>query len=434
MNIQQNRKKLEEEKSRPQNLNRNANPQPQPKPIAKPMQMKDKENRPNSQNVQKVAKLVKKVQEKEVKLTSVEFEADEKYNKIYSDERLAIEDTYGLPSDDVFEIDVNDHFDSQSESAFECHNFDESIQTNLDLVPVNNGDTHNEDFGNLKKGIDNDAVIADISTMDGLSIYGDYLDNICKKCYEDDNEEDEELAKIDIFLTDVPMQDELISNHTRFDCTISRNNDDDNEEEKIQTTPTKYDKEGFPIMSEFRDDDYHFEFDHGLYDTPMIDEVSLVKRSSHKTDRCMSLFEDTPRPFSLDFFKQDKFNPRERSHSKFTEIDIYKGEWRNCLQFEKHSSALHNDVVMLPSQKEFDYFKKFDEVLLKPVPEYNGYFNTLLGRKDEVKYPKFSKLSNQLTDDDIELSDQKGTSDECKDMNTADFAENSGNLVTHTSF
>jgi PBP1b-binding outer membrane lipoprotein LpoB len=79
----------------------------------------------------------------------------------------------------MFQIQENEKFESQSMSHEQELNLNNSQAVDLLNGPVE-GNTGEGNCNGLKKGIDNDAIIADISTMDGLSMYEDIIEDTQK--------------------------------------------------------------------------------------------------------------------------------------------------------------------------------------------------------------------------------------------------------------
>lgn len=122
----------------------------------------------------------------------------------------------------------------------------------------------------LNKGIENDLLIADISTMDGLSMYEDMFEANQKKFWDEYEEN-----------VDIPILNCNVSPDEKdgyADCTMSKGNDKDLEEEKVHKFAGKFSPESFPYKIEFKDEEYDMDFDYDFYNSPMIDaDVSLRK-------------------------------------------------------------------------------------------------------------------------------------------------------------
>lgn len=307
---------------------------------------------------QKVTKLVKL--EPEVKLTGVEFKKQFSSEDLYTDERVALEDEYGLPKEDIFHIDETDNFEIQSVPADNYENLNTAQRREQESSSNSNGEA-TEGCSGLKKGIDNDAIIADISTMDGLSMYEDIIEGTQKKLWED-----EDYENLDIFFTENKQKSEANDNLTHFDCTFSKAHDEDFEEEKVQKSVNKTPSEKFPFHVDFKDEDYEGEFDHLFYDVPMMeDSVPLFKKQSYKQERGLSLFEEEVKLFREDLSSRfGNEDCRNRSLSKITVDDWYKKDWRNHALTENSGVSVAENECANMEVDEPEYFKKFDSILL----------------------------------------------------------------------
>ena len=95
-----------------------------------------KENKKPQKKQTKKPKIEKpKIIEKEVKLISIENLKSLELNEPYDDERLALEDEYGLDHDDLFDISDFDHYETQSLHNEDTHEFDQII-TNTQQISV----------------------------------------------------------------------------------------------------------------------------------------------------------------------------------------------------------------------------------------------------------------------------------------------------------
>lgn len=195
--------------------------------------------------------------------------------------------------------------------------------------------------------------------MDGLSVLEDIIEGTRKKSVDED-----EIENIDIYFPDVFIPNEFNYQSAPYDCIMSKGNEDDFEEEKIHTTPKKHDKEKF-LLHNFQDEDFLMDFDHVNYDIPMIGENALLRTISHKTDRCMSLLNDEPIPFILDYKKNKEISFRERSFSKCTETEWYDRDWRNAVPNEQSLMIKTQQPSAQLVEEEHEYFKQFDDVLMK---------------------------------------------------------------------
>lgn len=294
--------------------------------------------------------------EKEVKLTSVEFNKQKSSDELYNDERIALEDEYGLNKDDLFKLDETDDYETQSMLAESYEKLNSTHPMNQISNSNNNGDS-TETCNDLKKGIDNDEIIADITTMDGLSMYEDILEGTQKKLVED-----EEIENLNVFLKDVYQQSEsqfLLDSNTKI-------KPDSLEEEKVAKTGNKSTSENFQMMVDFKDDDYEMDFEAAFYNVPTPEaSVPLFKKNSSRQERGFSLFEDSPQMFESEYFnKQSDVMGRNRSMSKITVDDWYKKDWRNHAPTEKSGLSVTEKDCDDMDVDEPEYFKKFDSVLL----------------------------------------------------------------------
>lgn len=328
------------------------------KPFAKKMQKNPTPVETGITLQRKVTKLIKL--EPEVKLKGVELKKQCSSEDLYTEERVALEDEYGLTRDDLFQIDETDNFEAQSMDVENYENLNVPQHTEQESSTNVNGEAA-EGCSGLKKGIDNDAIIADISTMDGLSMYEDIIEGTQKKLWED-----EDYENLDIFFTENKQKSEANDNLTHFDWNISKAHDEDFEEEKVQKSVNKTPSEKFPFQVDFKDEDYEGEFDHLFYDAPMLeDSVPLFKKQSYKQERGLSLFEEEVKLFREDLSNRfDYEDCRNRSLSKITVDDWYKKDWRNhALTENSGASAAENECANMEID-EPEYFKRFDSILL----------------------------------------------------------------------
>ena len=376
---QNNVRKKEEEKLKPQYVHKIGNVEKLVKPT---FNFSKTENELHYMDTTKSAQMVKSL-EKEVKLSNMESLADEKFDKQYSDERLAIEDTYGLVEDDMFDINQNNEFETLSETARDYQGLNQSHPMNQDDMPVATNESGDHCDG-LKKGIDNDAVIADISTMDGLSVYGDLLNSNSKKYWMFD-----QIDGINVLIDDSlnhPLDGNKSSNKHR-NHTIGRNYEDNIEEEKVQHSPTKYENDDFPMMIDF-------EINQRLMDTSMADDIQLVKHNSYKQARCMSLFEEESRMFAQDFGQDHTL--RDKSFSDISEKEWYDRDWKNPTTFENEFTK-NVSLKQIKAEEEDEYFKKFDDVLVQPDLKSEGFTNLNFTENNTGDYPKSSKILTNST-------------------------------------
>mmetsp|Transcript_14111 Transcript_14111/g.15789 ORF Transcript_14111/g.15789 Transcript_14111/m.15789 type:complete len:208 (+) Transcript_14111:632-1255(+) len=191
-------------------------------------------------------------------------------------------------------------------------------------------------------------------------MYEDLLEYTAKK-----QPEDEELENIDIFLADVVSKIEPNDNVTHFDCNFSKVNEDDFEEEKINTCLNKTPSESFPVLVDFKDDDYEMDLEKAFKNGPLCeDSVPLMKKHSYRMERGFSLFEEQPDMFIEEIpMKLNSKNSRERSYSKFTDDDWYKKDWRNHAITEQSIISVNENKCEEMEEEEPEYFKKFDSVL-----------------------------------------------------------------------
>ena len=280
--------------------------------------------------------------EKEVKLSSFELNHQESSGDFYDEERIAFEDEYGIDKDDIFKIDETDDFEDQNVLAENHENLDSALLRNENNETQQN-QQENDSCSGLKKGIDNDAIIADVSTVDGLSMYEDLLEYTQKKIPED-----EELEKIDIFFSGLVSKQEANDNVTHIDCNFSKANEEDFEEEKINTCLNKTPSENYPMLVDFKEDDYEMDIERAFNNGAMLEEtVPLMKKHSYRMERGLSLFEEQQDMFMDDVsMNLSKKNSRERSYSKFTEDDWYRKDWRN--------HAITEQSIMSVDEKEFE--------------------------------------------------------------------------------
>jgi hypothetical protein len=300
-----------------------------------------------------------KKQEKEVKLNEVEFGAQDSSRDQYNDERVALEDEYGLPKDDMFQIQENEQFESQSMSHEQELNLNNSQVVDL-LNGSVEGNAGEGDCNGLKKGIDNEAIIADISTMDGLSMYEDIIEGTQKKQWED-----EDLENVDIFFTDSHPRSEVNDNITHFDWSHSKGFEEDLEEEKVQKSVGKISSENFPKSVDFRDEEIDMEVEALLYDPQFFEEsVPLLKKNSYREERGFSFFEEQPLMFPEEFSLNSNISGlRNRSMSKLTLDDWYGKDWRsNNFQNDYCPTFKANNQEEMQVE-EPEYFKQFDKVL-----------------------------------------------------------------------
>jgi hypothetical protein len=318
---------------------------------------KDKKNIKTLQKLQQVG-LVKI--EKEVKLTDFEINHQLESDEYYTEERVALENEYGLPSDNIFEINETEEFENQPEFAESYQNLNNSHPMNQEYTKKEEEQPSTETCDGLKKGIDNDALFADVSTMDGLSMFGDLLEIVEKKIWED-----EELENIEIFFPDLIVEGNASENLTHFDCTISKGHEEDLEEEKIDTHVNKTTSEIFPLVVDFQEDDYEMSFESAFYNPLIEQSVPLMKKQSYRLNRGFSLFEDAPEMFAEDPSNRHiNDTSRQRSYSKFTEDEWYKMDWRNPMMVDQPDTYLNEIKDVAMCNGEPDYFKKFDDVLV----------------------------------------------------------------------
>lgn len=319
-------------------------------------------------------------QEREVKLADVEIEIQDSSKDQYNDERVAIEDEYGLPKFDMFQIQETEQFESQS-----VVHEQEQNSINSQVVDRSNGPVEeNVDEGNcngLKKGIDNDAIIADMTTMDGLSVFEDIIEGTQKKQWED-----EDLENIDIFFADSHPRSEANDNLTHFEWSQSKGFEEDLEEEKVQKSVGKISSENFPKSVDFREEDADMEVEALMYNSQFFEEsVPLLKKNSYREERGFSLFEEKPLMFPEEFSLNSKISGlRNRSMSKLTSDDWYGKDWRNhhfqndyCPTFKPED---HEGMEV----DEPEYFKQFDKVLNSKVIE------------DPINYSEIKNVNEQV--------------------------------------
>lgn len=218
----------------------------------------------------------------------------------------------------------------------------------------------------LNKGIDNDVIVADLSTLDGLSLYGDMFDQYQKKCFEDEYE------NIDLIIEDFNSPLYEADNMNQYDNTVSKGHEEDFEEEKkIQKPFFRSSPEKYSYIIDFKDEDYEMEIQENFYNSPMIeDNILLQKKYSYRTERSISLLEEQAILFADDIQPKICESPnRERSFSKVVEDEWYRKDWR-LKNYNEQPGGMndtlpfsHNDV------EEPDYFKQFNSVLYKPAPK-----------------------------------------------------------------
>ena len=299
--------------------------------------------------------------EKEVKLDCIEGLNSNELNEPYNDERVALEDEYGLDQDDLFDFSDLDQFETQSLHNENVHEFDQKV-THTQQISVDHHENSDSCSG-LKKGIDNDAIVADLSTLDGLSLYGDMLDQLQKKCFE------EEFENIDIIIEDFNSPHYEAENINHYENTMSKGHEEDLEEEKIHKPFYKSSPEKYMYIMDFKDDNYDMDFHEDFYNTPMIEEsVSFQKKFSNRTERSISFFEEQNALFAEDLHQKFSNLPnRERSFSKVSEDQWYRKDWR----LKHYNDQPHgmNDALSYNHKEieEPDYFKQFNSVLYKPV-------------------------------------------------------------------
>lgn len=308
--------------------------------------------------------------EKEVKLANLEFNHQERPGDSYNDERVALEDEYGLPEDNMFKIDVTDEYEEQEDLAQEYENLNSSHPLNKSAVTPPTEEVQDSCDG-LKKGIDNDAIIAELSTVDGISAIEEFMESSTKK-----KSEDEELENIDIFFHDLKAKPEGVENFTHYDCNFSKVNEDDSEEEKINTCKNQLTSEKFPMLVDFKEDDYEMDIEKILYNHAMYEEtVPLMKKSSLRMERGLSLFEDHADGFLDDFpMKLEKTNSRERSYSKFTEDEWYKRDLPKNLDNENSQQCKEEDKFEDIQMEEPELMDNFDTIV-SPEPENEEIFD-----------------------------------------------------------
>lgn len=323
----------------------------------------------------KVQKLVKL--EKEVKLTGVDLNMQSPLIEKYDDERLALEDEYGIPQDEMFTLNGTEDYEEQSHIEEITENMNE-----LRVSPTNSNsnDEVRSQCDGLKKGIDNDAIIADYSTIDGLSVFEDIIQGIKKKEFED-----EEYENVDIFFPDTQPKSDIYDGVTHFDCTVSKGNDEDLEEEKIDTKVNKTPSENFALV-DFMEDTHDFGFDPHFYNSPMLEQdVPLLKKNSLRPERGMSLFEEQEQIFAEDFsLKISDFQLRNRSLSKVTVDEWCNKEWKHGVsEMDPSHDGQTNQEPMEVDEPE--YFKQFDKVLLSHNVQLDGVIPTVILEEDRNK-------------------------------------------------
>lgn len=104
--------------------------------------------KPQKKQVAKTKKAKHVVEEKEVKLTSIENLKSLESKEPYNDERLALEDEYGLDQDDLFDISDFDHYETQSLHNEVTEEFDQII-TSSQQISVDQQES-SENCGGLK--------------------------------------------------------------------------------------------------------------------------------------------------------------------------------------------------------------------------------------------------------------------------------------------
>lgn len=300
-----------------------------------------------------------KLLEKEVKLAQLEFSHQEGPGDFYDDERVALEDEYGLPQDDIFKIDATDEYEEQPKTPQKFENFNDSEKLNKQSLTPRN-EAPQDSCDGLKKSIDNDALIADVSTVDGLSMYEDLLEYTTKK-----QPEDEELEKIDIFFHDLKGKAESGENLTNFDCNFSKANEEDFEEEKINTCKNQTPSESYLLPVDFKDEEYELDLEKALYNSPMCEEpIPLMKKSSLRMERGLSLFEDPSGGF-LDDLKLHNQNEiaRERSYSRFTEEGWYPKDFENNIVPEPSIPTVQEQKFEDIQMEEPEFLKEIEPVM-----------------------------------------------------------------------
>lgn len=322
------------------------------------MQKIEQDKKPSLVNT--TLKTSPKYSEKEVKLTSGNLNKQGSVDDMYTEERVAIEDAYGIPNDELFKLDETDDYETQSMVAGNYEKLNTVQPSELERDSnLNDGPT--ETCNELKKGIDNDFIIADITTMDGLSMYEDLLEGTEKKTWEE-----EDYENINIFFRDVYQQSDAPFATSHIDCTISKGHDEDFEEEKVQKPANKTSSENFPMMVDFKEDDTEMDFESAFYTSGMVENsVGLKKNKSNRQERGFSFFENSPPMFAPDFSSNlGESIGRNRSLSKITVDEWYRKDWRNPVPSEKSgfSHIEHEEEKM--DVEEPEYFKQFESVLL----------------------------------------------------------------------
>ena len=287
---------------------------------------------------------------------------------LYTEERVVLENEYGLPTDDMFRLTQDEAFETQPLAPENFENTHNEARAEEQVPPATNEESEPTCNG-LKKGIDNDAIIADISTMDGLSMYEDILEVTQKKAWED-----EEYENIDIFLTETYPRSEVNDNVTHFDCGQSKGLDEDFEEEKVQKSVSN------KIMGDFWGEDYEMDFESLLIKPQMMEEsVPLHRKNSKRDERGLSFFDERSMMLSEEFnLDSNGQGLRNRSLSKITVDEWYWKDWRNShtpSKFGTHEKLVNG--TDLQEEEEPDYFKQFDTILKPETEVVENDFRTI---------------------------------------------------------
>lgn len=360
---------MEEEKAK--KINQNKENISLNKPVFPKMQKIEAEKKGVVSNTP--SKVAPNSSEKEVKLTSGNLNKQGSVDDMYSEERVALEDAYGLPNDELFNIDETDDYEVQSMDGGNYEKLNNASPTEQES-DSNENDEPTETCNELKKGIDNDFIIADITTMDGLSMYEDILEGTEKKLWED-----EDYENINIFFRDVYQQSDAPFATSHFDCAISKCHDEDFEEEKVQKPLNKTTSENFPMMVDFKEDDTEMDFESVFYTSVMLDSsVNLRKNKSNRQERGLSFFEHSPQMFAPDFSSNlGESIGRNRSLSKITVDEWYMKDWRNAVHSEKSGFSRIEKEEDKMEVEEPEYFKQFDSVLLAHSQAQEFVFPTI---------------------------------------------------------
>lgn len=382
--------------------------------------------------------------EKEVKIAQFELTEKEGPGDLYNDERLALENEYGLDQDDIFNFDAEDEYEEQDELAEKYENLNNSHPIN-NIRTTQEREENQETCDGLKKGIDNDALIADVSTDDEVSLYEDYIVFIKR------NQSEGEIENNEISAFDSQMKPDVIGNPSLYDCGFSKAFEEDFEEEKINTRQNKSPSESYLMMVDFKDDDYEMDLEKALHNSPMYEQtVPLMKKSSLRMERGLSLFEDHSGGFLDDFPAElQKKQSRERSYSKFSEDAWYNKEWHNNFITEQsHASCVEEkfeDIQMeepeflnmlnkIPSpeqEKEETYDLPVLECCLNQVGPTNEAkdLNTI---SDLLNYPIEEKDESEENESPLN-KDSSEMKDNVQNLSEKDFSE-FNNFEGHTHF